>query len=109
MGSDVKKRKQGKRFYNKCFNNEENREEKNDRRPPSKCDEYEVRRLSSIPPEYLIRTGSMKSRNIKYEEREYQTLPVSHYASYLLQAGCFFWKGRYRTYRLLLDPSFALL
>ena len=94
MGSDENKRKQGKRFHNKCFNNEENREERNDKRPLSKCDKYEVRRLSSIPPEYLIRTGSMKSRNIKYEEREYQTLPGSHYASYLLQAGCFFWKGR---------------
>merc|ERR1712179_734185 len=42
----------------------------------------------------------MKSKRMKYgnnspnKECEYMTLPGSHYARYLLQAGCFFWQGR---------------
>merc|ERR1712008_267779 len=47
---------------------------------------------------YLIRTGSMKSKDIKHanpvKDRDFTTMPGSHYASYLLQAGCFLWKGR---------------
>eukprot|EP00092_Neocalanus_flemingeri_P003346 GFUD01003584.1.p1 GENE.GFUD01003584.1~~GFUD01003584.1.p1 ORF type:complete len:566 (+),score=179.34 GFUD01003584.1:53-1699(+) len=49
-------------------------------------------------PKYLIRTGSMKSRDIKEEyeagDRQSLTLPASNYASYVLQAGCFMWTGR---------------
>ena len=49
-------------------------------------------------PEYLIRTGSMKSRDIKEEEEDRErpsiTLPDSNYASYYLQTGCFMWTGR---------------
>ena len=55
-------------------------------------------RRSQASPEYLIRTGSMKSRDIKDEygvkDRDCVTMPGSHYASYLLQAGCFLWTGR---------------
>ena len=53
---------------------------------------------SKANPEYLIRTGSMKSKDIKekYEdkERDFLTVPGSNYASYILQAGCFMWTGR---------------
>ena len=56
------------------------------------------RSTTAAAPEYLIRTGSMKSKDIKHEnpakDRDCTTMPGSHYASYLLQAGCFLWKGR---------------
>ena len=57
-------------------------------------------RRSNVFPEYLIRTGSMKSKDIKddygVKDRDCVTMPGSHYASYLLQAGCFVWTGRCR-------------
>ena len=56
------------------------------------------RSTTAAAPEYLIRTGSMKSKDIKHEnlakDRDCTTMPGSYYASYLLQAGCFLWKGR---------------
>jgi hypothetical protein len=48
-------------------------------------------------PEYLIRTGSMKSKRIEDTDRdtEHATLAVpSNYTSYVVQAGCYMWTGR---------------
>ena len=43
-------------------------------------------------PEYLIRTGSMKSKRIDDPDRD--TKHDSDYASYVVQAGCYMWTGR---------------
>ena len=48
-------------------------------------------------PEYLIRTGSMKSKRIDDTDRdtEHATVAVpSNYTSYVVQAGCYMWTGR---------------
>jgi hypothetical protein len=49
-------------------------------------------------PEYVIRTGSKKSTDIKEEHNDIYGnclfLPISNYASYVLQTGCFTWTGR---------------
>ena len=73
---------------------------KSNTRYPGRWYPLRVRRRIQGGPEYLIRTGSLKSKRMKYgnntpnKECEYMTLPGSHYARYLLQAGCFFWQGR---------------
>ena len=68
-------------------------------RYPGRWHPLGVRRRISGGPEYLIRTGSMKSKRMKRgitpKHSEYMTIPGSHYARYLLQAGCFFWQGRF--------------
>jgi hypothetical protein len=49
-------------------------------------------------PEYVIRTGSKKSMDIKEDHGkkggDCLSLPISNYASYVLQSGCFTWTGR---------------
>jgi len=48
-------------------------------------------------PEYLIRTGSMRSKKIEDRNRdtEHPTVPVdSSYTSYVVQTGCYMWTGR---------------
>ena len=110
---DWKKLKQDKRFfqdYSKIINN---KEVKGDSMLPAILDDQRLRRRSSIAPEYLIRTGSMKSKDIKddisHKDREYLTLPGSHYASYLLQTGCFLWKGRHEHYTYIAKLSSSWL
>ena len=65
-------------------------------KPEWHCPDWSDRRNGV--PEYVIRTGSKKSTDIKEKNDENDgdsvSLPISNYASYVLQTGCFTWTGR---------------